>query len=86
MIFIPVTAYSAISRPPPNKRWFWKLILLVIGLPEHERDEGHGDDKQVEQVEARSTEGAGVEDEAVADHLQADLNREDGRKEVVKVI
>ena len=53
--------------------------------PEREGDERDGDDEQVEQVEGRAAEGARVQDEAVRYHLEADLHREHGRKEVVKV-
>ncbi len=55
-------------------------------LPEEDGDERDGDDEQVEQVESGPAEGAGVQDEAVGDHLEEHLDGEDRREEVVEVV
>jgi len=50
------------------------------------RNERSADDEKIQQVESRSAKRAVVDDEAVRDHLEADLDGEDSREEVVKVI
>ena len=49
-------------------------------------NEGDGDDDNVEDVEGGTAERALVEQEAIGDELEAALEREDSREDVVKVV
>ena len=72
----------------------WQNFVLshveVVGvdrlLPEDKGYEGDGNNQHVQQVEAVPTESVFVEDEAVGDDLEDQLDGEDGGEEVVKII
>ena len=72
----------------------WQNFVLshveVVGvdrlLPEDKGYEGDGNNQHVQQVEAVPTESVFVEDEAVGDDLQDQLDGEDGGEEVVKIV
>ena len=55
-------------------------------LPEDKGYEGDGNNQHVQQVEAVPTESVFVEDEAVGDDLEDQLDGEDGGEEVVKIV
>ena len=71
----------------------WQNFVLshveVVGvdrlLPEDKGYEGDGNNQHVQQVEAVPTESVFVEDEAVGDDLEDQLDGEDGGEEVVPV-
>ena len=72
----------------------WQNFVLshveVVGvdrlLPEDKGYEGDGNNQHVQQVEAVPTESVFVEDEAVGDDLEDQLDGEDGGEEVVKIV
>ena len=71
----------------------WQNFVLshveVVGvdrlLPEDKGYEGDGNNQHVQQVEAVPTESVFVEDEAVGDDLEDQLDGEDGGEKVVPV-
>ena len=63
-----------------------RITTSVFLLPEYEGDERDGDDEQIEEVESGPAERSRMEDEPVGDDLEAHLDGEDGREEVVEVV
>ena len=61
-------------------------VEVVDDIPEDKGYEGDGDDEHVKQVEAAPTESVFVQDEPVGDDLQNQLDSEDGREKVVKIV
>ncbi len=59
---------------------------VILFLPEDERNERHGHDQDVEQVESRPAKRPRVQDKPVRYDLQADFNGEDGREEVIEIV
>lgn len=53
---------------------------------EHERDERHGDDQNIQQVEGVATEAALVPHQTVHYHFQCNLHRKHRREEVVEIV
>ena len=82
------------NRERTSSAIVWQILVLsqvevvfeVVDLPEDEGYEGDGNDEHVKQVEAASAESVFVQDEPVGDDLQDQLNREDGREKVVKIV
>ena len=70
------------------KKWEWKNEKWERNVDslEWERNERHGHDEQVEQVEHGPAEGALVQHEAVRDGLQTNLHRKDGCEKYIEVI
>ena len=58
----------------------------MVYSPKDERDEGDGDNQQIQKIESTTTKSSWMQNETVGDDFQAHLDSEDAREKVIKVV